>query len=101
MLISTLDYQINEHKEILLQEAQRQLLYYENQTRACLKVRHSTYMGKIICLQFLTWLTEFPSASAELTAIFQQAKGNESDLKKTFHTPLPVVICPLKFDLVF
>ena len=53
------------NKEILLQEAQRQLLYYENQTRACLKVRH-------------------------------QAKGNESDLKKTLHTPLPVVNCLLK-----
>ena len=49
------------------------------------------------CWQFLTWLI----ASAELTAVFWQAKGNKSDLKKTFYIPLPVVNCLLKNNLVF
>ena len=49
------------------------------------------------CWQFLTWLI----ASAELTAVFWQAKGNKSDLKKTFYILLPVVNCLLKNNLVF
>ena len=48
-------------KEALL-EAQRELLYYENQIRACLKVQHQlVYMGKKVCLlcRFLDFVTVF------------------------------------------
>ena len=46
-IVITFPFLILVGKEILLKEAQRQLLYYENQTRACLKVRHQlVYMGK-------------------------------------------------------
>ena len=44
---------LGQAKEILLQEAQRQLLYYENQIRACSFNHQLVYMGKMIYFKIL------------------------------------------------